>query len=155
LTSPSGAWDAYVGAVIRIEAPDGVFWVRPAPAGSTLGEYPDPEKRTIYVVTAHNPGGRVVSGAANAEAEARLSTKLSRRGLAWWPADGGDPSWSHVERGVAVTGIAEADAVALAAEFGQEAIFVFTPADRRVVGCADQRVSTTGWASEFDRGHRP
>ena len=145
-------WEAYVGAVIRIEAPGGVFWVRPAPAATTRGQYPDAGKRTIYVVTAHNPGGQVASDAANAEAEARFAAELDRRGLTWWPADGGDPSWSHVEPGAAVLGAAEADAVALAAEFGQEAIFVLTPTDRRVVGCADKRVSATGWVSELEAG---
>jgi Protein of unknown function (DUF3293) len=148
MTGESSAWDAYIGAVIRIEAPGGVFWVRPAPPATTRGHYPDPDKRTIYVVTAHNPGGRVASATANAEAEARFTAELGRRGLTWWPADGGDPSWSHVEPGAAMIGVAEADALALAADFGQEAIFVLTPVERRVVGCADQRVSATGWVSE-------
>ena len=39
---------------------------------------------------------------------------------------GGNPSWTHVEPGAAVIGMDEADAVALGAEFGQEAIFVLT-----------------------------
>jgi hypothetical protein len=47
-----------------------------------------------------------------------------------------------------VIGVNEADAVALGAEFGQDAIFVLTPADRRVIGCADRRVVATGWSSE-------
>jgi hypothetical protein len=49
MTAEPSRWDAYVGAVIRIEAPDGVFWVRPAPVTLTTGEYPDPEGRAIYV----------------------------------------------------------------------------------------------------------
>jgi Protein of unknown function (DUF3293) len=40
----------------------------------------------------------------------------------WRPAAGGDPWWTHVEPGAAVIGVDEADGVALAAEFGQEAI---------------------------------
>ena len=59
---------------------------------------------------------------------------------------------THVEPGAAVIGIDEADAIALGAEFGQDAIFVLTPADRRVVGCTDKRVVTTGWSSELDAG---
>jgi hypothetical protein len=65
----------------------------------------------------------------------------------------GDPSWTHVEPGVAVLGMDEADALVLGAEFGQDAIFVLTPADRRVVGCVDRRVTATGWCSE--RFHQP
>jgi Protein of unknown function (DUF3293) len=148
MTAEPSAWDAYVGAMIRIEAPGGVFWLRPAPVALTRGTYPDPTGRAIYVLTAHNPGGQTVSAMANASAEARLEAELERRGLMWWPAAGGDPSWTHVEPGAAVIGVKEAHAVALGAEFGQDAIFGLTPADRRVIGCADERVVATGWSSE-------
>lgn len=116
---------------MRIQTPGGVFWVRAAPVGCTTGEYPDPACRAVYVLTAHNPGGQIASSGANASAEARLTVELERRGLAWWPVAGGDPSWMHVEPAAAVIGIDEADALALGVEFGQDAIFVLTPADRR------------------------
>jgi Protein of unknown function (DUF3293) len=149
MTEPS-AWSAYVGAVMRIEAPGGVFWVRPAPRASTAGEYPDPGGRPIYVLTAHNPGGQIASDTANALAEKRLAAELERRGLTWWPAAGGDPSWTHVEPGAAVIDVDEDedDVLALGTEFGQDAIFKLTPADRRIVGCADKRVTVTGWSIE-------
>lgn len=145
-----GGWNAYASAVMRIETPGGVVWVRPAPITHTAGDYPDPGGRAIYVITAHNPGGRMASDAANASAGARLTAELERRALTWWPAAGGDPSWTHVEPGAAVIGMDETDAVALGAEFGQDAIFVLTPADRRIIGCADRRVSMTGWSIEPD-----
>jgi hypothetical protein len=150
MTAKTSTWDAYVSAVIRIEAPGGVFWVRPAPVTRTTGEYPDPARHAIYVLTAHNPGGQIAPDTANAAAGTRLTAELRRRGLTWWPATGGDPSWTHVEPGAAVIGINEADAIALGATFGQEAIFVLTPADRRVVGCADKRIAATGWSSELN-----
>jgi Protein of unknown function (DUF3293) len=128
MAAEPGAWSAYVSAVMRIEAPGGVFWVRPAPPASTTGEYPDPQGRPMYVLTAHNPGGRVAPDAANALAEKRLTAELERRGLAWWPAAGG--------------------------EFGQDAIFVLTPADRRIVACTGKRVTVTGWSSEPDIDQR-
>jgi len=146
MTAEPSGWDVYPGAAVRIEAPGGVIWVRPAPVTRNAGQYPDPEGRTICVITAHNPGGGMASDAANASAEARLSAELDRRALTWWPAAGGDPSWTHVEASAAVIGMDEADAIALGAEFGQDAIFVLTPADRRVVGCADGRVAATGWS---------
>jgi len=127
MTAELGGWDAYAGAVMRIEAPAGVVWVRPAPVTRTARDYPDPGGRAIYVITAHNPGGRMASDAANASAEARLTAELERRGLTWWPAAGRDPWWTHVEPGAAVIGMDEADAVALGAEFGQDAIFVLAP----------------------------
>ena len=80
---------------------------------------------------------------------------MRQRGLTCWHADGGDPTWTHVEAGVALVGIAEADAIALGAEFKQDAIFVFSTANRRVVSCTDGRVETTGWSSEPDPGSVP
>jgi hypothetical protein len=154
MTAEPSVWDAYIGALMRIDGPAGVFWVRPAPVARTAGEYPDPAGRAMCVMTAHNPGGQVASRTANASAEARLAAELQRRGLTWWPAAGGDPSWTHVEPGAAVIGMDEADALALGAQFGQDAIFVLTPAERRVVGCTGKRAVTTGWSSEPDAYHQ-
>ena len=100
------------------------------------------------MITAHNPGGQLASDAANGSAQALLEAELERRGLTWRPAAGGDPSWTHVEASAAVIGMGEADAIALAAEFGQDAIFVLTPAERQVVGCAEKRIVATGWSIE-------
>ena len=146
MTRELGGWDAYTTAAVRIEAPGGAIWLRPAPISRTDGQYPDPDGRPIYVITAHNPAGLLASDQANAAAQSRLESELRRRGLSWWPAAGGDPSWTHVEASVALLGIPAADAVALGAEFKQDAIFVFTPADRRIVSCTDSRLVTTGWS---------
>jgi hypothetical protein len=148
MTGNPGGWSAYSDAILRIEAPSRVIWVRPAPISRTSGEYPEPEGRVICVITAHNPGGRLASGADNAAAQARLVAVLEERGLTWWPAAGGDPSWTHVEESAAVIGMDEADAIALGAQFGQDAIFVLTPTDRQVVGCAERRVVASGWSIE-------
>jgi uncharacterized protein DUF3293 len=146
MTAEPSGWNAYVAAVIRIETPGGVVWVRPALITRTVGEYPDPEALAIYVMTAHNPGGKIASYTANAAAEARLTAELEWRAVTWWLAAGGNPSWTHVEPGAAVIGIDQADAVALGAEFGQEAIFVLTPFDRRVVGCTHDRAVNSSCA---------
>ncbi len=155
MSTELGGWDAYTTAVVRIEAPGGAIWIKPAPAARTDGQYPDSDGRPVYVITAHNPAGRLASCAANAAAQARLESQLRQRGLTWWPAAGGDPSWTHVEASVALTGIPEADAIALGAEFNQDAIFVFTPAGRRIVSCTDNRVVTTGWSIEPQPGCGP
>jgi hypothetical protein len=150
MTGNSGGWSAYTDAALRIKAPNGVIWVRPAPASTTSGEYPGPDGRVICVITAHNPGGRLASAADNAAAQAQLAAELDQRGLTWWPAAGGDQSWTHVEASAAVIGMDEADAISLGAQFGQDAIFVLTPADRQVVGCAQRRIMTTGWSIETE-----
>jgi hypothetical protein len=152
MTKSSG-WGAYIDAVLRIETPGGVIWVRPAPLSRTSGEYPDPEGRTICVITAHNPAGRLASRTENDSAQAELVAELKRLGLTWWPAVGGDPSWTHVEASAAVIGIAEANAIALGARFGQDAIFVLTPAERLIVGCAEKRWVASGWSIRPEAGH--
>ena len=141
----SDAWDAYLSAEIRIDLPAGAIRVFPAPAMQASGRFPDPAGQPVAVLTAHNPGGVVTDPAANARAQALLEGELARRGRAWWPAAGADPSWSHVEDGVAVPGISEAEALELGAQFGQEAIFVLTPGSRRVIECVTGRRSVTGW----------
>ena len=146
MTGKSSKWGAYIDAVLRMESPGGVVWVRPAPVSWRTGQYPDPEGRTICVITAHNPGGQLASDAENGSAQTRLEAELERRGLTWWPAAGGDPSWTHVEASAAVIGMSEADAIALGAQFGQDAIFVLTPASRRIVGCLSARELSTGWS---------
>jgi len=147
-----GGWDAYIAALVRIESPDGALWLKPAPIFRAEGRFPDRDGRTVSVVTAHNPGGRRASDRANAAAQARLEAEVGRRGLTWWPAAGGDPSWTHVEASVALVGVREPDAIALGAAFGQEAIFIFTRADRRIASCTDDgRVETTGWTSTDSR----
>lgn len=148
MTGNSSGWSAYSDAVLRIEAPSGVIWVRPAPISLVSGEYPEPDGRAICVITAHNPGGRLASGTDNAAAQVRLVAKLKERGLTVWPAAGGDPSWTHVEDSAAVIGMDEADAIALGAQFGQDAIFVLTPRYHLVVGCAERRIAATGWSIE-------
>lgn len=144
-------WSAYAAAVMRLETPDGVVWVKPAPKTQTRGKYPDPDGRAICVVTAHNPQGQTVSEKENARAEGRLERELKRRGWSWWPAAGGDPTWEHVEVSAAVVGVKEREVAALGAEFGQDAIFILTPAIRRVVSCVGNRELSTGWCADYER----
>lgn len=148
---PDGPWPAYAGAVVRLETPRGKVWVRPAPPGQALGEYPDPDGRVICVITAHNPHGKVVSEKRNLKAQQRLERELDRRGWTWWPAAGGDPEWEHVEASAAVVGVEASEVAALGAKFGQDAIFVLTPASRRVAGCRTADELTTGWSTSGAR----
>jgi len=151
------AWDAYLTAEIRIELPGGPVRVYPAPPAQASGGYPDSAGRPIAVITAHNPGGSAATDEVNEKAQAALEAWLDARGIAWWPAAGADPEWTRVEAGVAIPGMSEADATALGAEFGQEAIFLLTPASRKVIACATGRRSVTGWtaAPEAETGVDP
>jgi hypothetical protein len=146
----SGAWDAYVTTEVRITVPlaeghGGAVRVFPAPPLQASGRYPDPAGRPIAVVTAHNPQRRVASDEANAAAQKLLEDELTSLGVEWWPAAEADPSWEHVERSVALPGMSEADALALGVKYDQEAIFILTPASRKVIDCVTGRRSITGW----------
>jgi hypothetical protein len=140
-----GAWEAYVTTEVRIEVPGGAVRVFPGPPLQASGQYPDPAGRPIAVITAHNPHGRVSPDEANAAAARLLEEDITRRGLEWWPAAGADPAWEHVEQSVAIPGLSEADALALGAKYDQEAIFILTPASRKVIDCVTGRRSITGW----------
>jgi hypothetical protein len=148
----SDAWDAYLSAEIRIDLPGGAVRVLPAPVMQASGEFPDPAGRPVAVLTAHNPGGISAGPAANAQAQALLESELASRGHRWWPSAGADPSWTHVEDGVAIPGISEAEALELGASFGQEAIFVLTPASRRLIDCVTGRRAVTGWVIVAEAG---
>ncbi|HTU77008.1 MAG TPA: DUF3293 domain-containing protein [Trebonia sp.] len=124
-----GAWEAYITTEVRIELPGGAVRVFPGPPLQASGAYPDPEGRPVTVINGGAP----------------LMAELARRGLHWWPAASGDPTWTHVEQGVAVPGLSESDALALGAALRQEVIVVLTPASRRVIDCATGRRSVTGW----------
>jgi Protein of unknown function (DUF3293) len=146
-------WDAYFQASLRIETLSGAVWVHPAPAGVNEGDYPDAAGRVICVITAHNPGGRAASDQENAAAQRRLEDELAQRGWTWWPAAGGDASWTHVEASSAVIGAPEAEVAALGADFGQDAIFVLDQKWRRIVDCVSGRAATTGWTVEPEAGN--
>jgi hypothetical protein len=148
-----GRWDAYLSAELRIETPAGVVLVSPMPLMQTAGEYPDPQGRTIAVITAHNPGGQPADEETNAARQRALEAELDHRGLAWWRADGADPSWTHVEQSAAVPGLALPDAIALGAQFGQEAIFLLSPTSLTVADCATGKIALTGWHVEPDEDH--
>jgi hypothetical protein len=122
-------------------------------AGVNEGNYPDAAGRVICVTTAHNPGGRAASDQENAAAQRRLEDELTQRGWTWWPAAGGDASWTHIEASAAVIGAPEAEVAALGAGFGQDAIFVLDQKWRRIVDCVTGRTATTGWTVEADAGN--
>lgn len=143
-----GRWGAYLSAEIWIETPMGGVLVSPMPLMQTVGEYPDPQGRAIAVITAHNPGGQRADEQTNAVAQRNLEAELDRRGLAWWRADGADPSWTHIEESVAVPGLTLPDAIELGVRFGQEAVFLLTPTSLTVADCATGKIAKTGWHVE-------
>jgi hypothetical protein len=67
--------------------------------------------------------------------------------LAHFPAAGGDRTWTHVEAGVAIVGIDDVQARELGREFGQDAIFEWSPTALAILSCTESRARYTGWTA--------
>lgn len=76
------------------------------------------------VVTAYNPHGRTRESEGNDARHAKLVEAVQASGVPFLRADGRSPDASHREVGLAVA-LPQPEAVALAARFGQSAIFWF------------------------------
>ena len=132
MTEPDPSWAQYPCTVLEIHRAesgtgDAVMEVdlrEPLPAATVqklrgLGLGP-----RWAVVTAYNPHGLDRDSGGNAARHAKLEAALRETGEPFLRADGRSPDASHREIGVAV-GLPQPDAVALAARFGQSAIFWF------------------------------
>ena len=76
------------------------------------------------VITAFDPGGRDLSAAENDQRKADLGRRLTIAGHRYVNVDACSPDGSHCECSVAVV-MGQSDALALAREIGQVAIFWF------------------------------
>ncbi|MGW4567980.1 DUF3293 domain-containing protein [Streptomyces sp. NPDC004561] len=144
----SATWSAYQRAIVDIAFPAHRIRISPGSSHRATGlAYPIDGARTIHIVTAFNPGGRLVSAHANLRAQHELLQILDRRGLRWWPAVGGDLANTHAEISAAVVGLDDAEARALGRSFGQDAVFAWSPTSWRLLACADTAHDTvmTDW----------
>ncbi|MFJ6539560.1 DUF3293 domain-containing protein [Streptomyces sp. NPDC091385] len=149
-------WAAYRQAVVDIRfAERGVVRMVPCSVGVTEGAFPEPSGRTLHVVTAFNPRGRVVAAEDNARAHALLLAWLGRGGHTWWPATGSSPCGTHAEESVAVTGLSDAEARALGRRFGQDAVFAWSRAERRLLACFEEWSEAAGWRATSAPELRP
>jgi hypothetical protein len=82
----------------------------------------------------------------NRARQAALEADLERLALPFVSAVGVDPTTGRREEGVAVRDAAGSTMVALAADYGQDAIFAWTPEEWSVVACTDGRRLSSGWS---------
>lgn len=155
----STQWPHYLGAVVDIAFPTHGIRVAPVLRGGMRGlPYPLTRADTIHIVTAFNPGGRNAPARVNLRAQHELVRSLGQRGLAWWPAVGGDWAGTHAEISAAVLGMDDAQARALGRRFGQDAVFAWSSTSWRLLGCADTAhdVAIAGWhaALQAPTSHR-
>jgi Protein of unknown function (DUF3293) len=138
-------WAAYARTVVAIEYAGRSLVVRGAPLGQ-VGAWPWPSSDPLYVLTAWDPGEARPGDAVNRRAQGRLERELRLMARATWPARGLDPATGTRDEGVAVTGPSEQAVRDLAARYGQDAIFSWSPTEWAVVACTGRRRIATGWA---------
>jgi len=89
------------------------------------------------VITAWNPGFQRPGQQVNEASNARLLAQLQDLAYEVWPADGASPDGQFHEPGFLVWDMPVEVACALAADFGQFAIYAYTEeGERRVVACS-------------------
>jgi hypothetical protein len=92
---------------------------------------------SFAVMTAFDPGGTDLPPEENAERARRLEKRLREMGHGFVLVDACSPDGEHCERSVAVR-MAKSDAIALAVEFQQVAIFWFDGERFWIVGAMRQ-----------------
>jgi hypothetical protein len=147
---PAGdPWASYARTVVEISGPASqTLIVQPDPAGRA-GAWPWPAPDPVHVLTAWDPGGERPGDHVNRERQASLEGDLRPLAHGLWRTVGVDPVTGHREEGVAVTGLADTDAVTLGARYRQDAIFRWDPEAWVVVSCADDRRLFLGWTVEI------
>lgn len=148
---------AYEATLIRIQwEPAVTIEVAPAPLGERDGEFPA-SRRSIHIITAHNPAPHVLPPEANARRNEQLLAEIQEAGLSWRPASGSsaDPNEPWEERSFALLDIDRGVAMDLARSYGQAAIFEWLPDHRAVVLCSrddrahEEAVKPTGWNARW------
>ncbi|MET8810161.1 DUF3293 domain-containing protein [Streptomyces sp. NPDC004546] len=149
-------WDLYRRTVVDIRFPDRTVRVEPRPRSTAEGPFPElpvPAGTTaLHIVTAYDPHGRPALAEDNACAQALLLDELDRRGLAWWPAAGGDAHGTHIEQSVAIAGLSDSAARELGRRLGQDAVFAWTPETWRLLSCDSDVTDVQGWMASTNRG---
>ena len=102
------------------------------------------------ILTAHNPGGKIVDLETNTEADKELRRSLSRKSLPKHRVTGVSEDWSHEEKSFAVWGLNHKSASEIGREFRQDAYFWVENGTVHVHSCHKQEKQKVGtWESRF------
>ena len=119
---------------------------------------PPPDwSRPFAILTAHNPGGKIVDLETNTEADKELRRSLSRKSLPKHRVTAVAEDWSHEEKSFAVWGLDHATAAKIGREFRQDAYFWVENGTVHVHSCHTQEKQKVGtWESRLRTfGDRP
>jgi hypothetical protein len=115
-------WADYRNALIRAELVPGEWLVLNGPDATARFPFSEP----VYVITAHDPHGRRRPSGVNAQDHARLAADLVATGAGIVRAVGGSNDGSTAEDSFLAWGIGATDALRVAGQYGQDAIFELT-----------------------------
>ena len=112
---------------------------------------PPPDwSRPFAILTAHNPGGKIVDLETNTEADKELRRSLSRKSLPKHRITAVAEDWSHEEKSFAVWGLDHATAAKIGREFRQDAYFWVEHGTVHVHSCHTQEKQKVGtWESRL------
>jgi hypothetical protein len=141
-------WTEYTRTVVEVFVPDGTrFRLYPTAVGD-VGQWPSAVLAPVHFLTGWDPGDERPGASENRRQQAALEGDLTTRGLTIWPTVGRNGESHHSEEGVAVMGMREEDALALALHYRQNAIFSWTPTAWSTVSCVDDTRHDAGWRME-------
>ena len=136
-------WAGFAKAIVRLDLAEGPRTLRPKDSGD-IGQFP--YKQPVHIITAYNPAGLETNEAENEDRHRALAAALQHQ--TWVPSVGSAPDGSFAEPGCAVLDLGVDDALRLGREFGQRAIYQWTPNSLQIIGVDEPVTLSLGWALE-------
>lgn len=118
------------------------------PKEPTENQPPPDWSRPFAILTAFNPGGKIVDLETNTDADKELRRSLSRKSLPKHRVTAVAEDWSHEEKSFAVWGLDHVTAAKIGREFRQDAYFGVENSTVQVHSCHTQEKQKVGtWES--------
>jgi hypothetical protein len=140
-----GLWSFYLKTVVDVWLEDGrVLAIGQRPEG--VDEWPFGDASVAWIITACNPRSEPLSEEENSERHRQMGETLAEAGHAYLETVGFDPddrSWSEI--GYAVLDADEAEVMALAEAWDQNAVYRWTPEAWETIGVLLPGHSRSGW----------
>jgi len=132
---------------VRVDLGATTVIVRPRADGSVAGSFPFPSE-PVHVLTAHDPGPTRLAPAENGHRQAALVASLDA--YERHPAVAGAEDGGHAEESVLVVGLTDEQALAIGAEWGQDAVFRWTRDAWEIVPCDGGPPVRLGWETRVE-----
>jgi hypothetical protein len=134
-------WDGFAHAVVRLDLPTGRVVLEPRLPGD-IGIFP--LDAAVHIITAYNPAGIEIDEESNIGRHRSLGRALTRHSVV--ATVGSAPDGSLPEPGYGVLDMTLSDALELASNFGQLAIYRWTPEAFTIVDVDGTYRRRQGWS---------